>query len=182
MRRGVEPSMNMKRAGTAGVAGGALAAWLATAATPGVRQIVTPVVEPASPIEPRGVDLAAEIRRLHDRLHPDATPNQPGRNLFMFASRRPRPDSAVVAPQAPAPAPSVASVVGPPELKLIGVAEDQGSDGPVRTGILSGPGQLFLVREGQNVTARYRVVRVSPEVVELADVGDGSTLRLALAQ
>ena len=68
----------------------------------------------------------------------------------------------------------------PPPFKLIGVAEDAGPAGPVRTAIVSGPGQLFLVKEGQNVTLRYRVIKISADVVELQDLGDKTTLRLAL--
>jgi hypothetical protein len=39
---------------------------------------------------------------------------------------------------------------------------------------------LFLAKEGENVTARYRVARISSEVVELTDLDDGTVLRLAL--
>ena len=68
-------------------------------------------------------------------------------------------------------------------LKLIGVAEDTTTDGLVRTTIISGPGQLYVVKEGDPVTSRYRVARISPDVVELDDLartGDASVLRLAL--
>ena len=60
------------------------------------------------------------------------------------------------------------------------MAEDAGPAGPVRTAIVSGPGQLFLVKEGQNVTLRYRVIKIAADVVELQDLGDKTTLRLAL--
>jgi hypothetical protein len=66
---------------------------------------------------------------------------------------------------------------------LIGVAEDTTTDGLVRTAIISGPGQLYVVKEGDRVTSRYRVARISPDVVELDDlarIGDASVLRLAL--
>jgi Tfp pilus assembly protein PilP len=65
-------------------------------------------------------------------------------------------------------------------LKLAGIAEDAGAEGPVRTAIISGEGQLYMAKEGDNVTPRYRVVRISPDVVELLDVIDNSTRRLAL--
>ena len=46
--------------------------------------------------------------------------------------------------------------------------------------IISGEGQLFIVKEGEAVTARYRVARISAEVVELIDVSaTTSTRRLA---
>jgi hypothetical protein len=50
----------------------------------------------------------------------------------------------------------------------------------VRTAVISGAGQLFLVKEGEHVTPRYLVAKISADVVELADQGDGSTRRLAL--
>ena len=67
-----------------------------------------------------------------------------------------------------------------PPLKLVGIAEDPGADGPQRTAILVGDGQLFTVKEGENVTARYRVARISVDVVELLDLNDNSLRRLAL--
>ena len=126
----------------------------------------------------RSSELAAEIKRLHERLRPDATPRQPGRNLFAFTAGRPRPQ-----PSAPKPALSEASVVAaaaPPPFKLIGIAEDAGPEGAVRTAIVSAPGQVFVVKQGQNVTLRYRVAKISADVVELTDLGDGSTLRLGM--
>ena len=64
--------------------------------------------------------------------------------------------------------------------KLAGIAEDAGADGPVRTAIISGGGQLFMVKEGETVTPRYRVAKISADVVELTDVIDNSVRRLAL--
>ena len=37
-----------------------------------------------------------------------------------------------------------------------------------------------MVKEGETVTPRYRVAKISADVVELTDVIDDSTLRLAL--
>jgi len=67
-----------------------------------------------------------------------------------------------------------------PALKLIGVAEDTAAGGPIRTAIIAGPGQLYVVREGDRVTPRYQVARVSADVVELNDLTDASVRRLAL--
>ena len=64
---------------------------------------------------------------------------------------------------------------------MIGLAEDAGADGQVvRTAILSGFGELFLVKEGELVKDRFRVGKISAEVVELLDVNDNAPLRLAL--
>ena len=70
-----------------------------------------------------------------------------------------------------------------PPLKLVGLAEDVGADGPVRTAILSSGKELFFAKEGDRIANRYRVVRISGETVELSDEAPGSrglTIRLAL--
>lgn len=171
--------MNPKRTATIVVVGGALLAWLAGAATS------NRVIEPAPaisvpPIDVSGVALEKEIARLHERLRPTATPAQSNRNLFSFRSA---PARAVPAPSAP-PVPALveAPPLPPPlpPLKLVGIAEDAGADGPVRTAIVVGGGQLFTAKEGENVTTRYRVERISADVVELLDLNDNSLRRLAL--
>ena len=171
--------MNPKRTATIVVVGGALLAWLAGAATSNRAIEPAPVLSiPA--IDNSGVALEKEITRLHERLRPTATPTQSNRNLFSFRSA---PVRAVPTPSAPAaPALVEAPPLPPPlpPLKLVGVAEDPGADGPVRTAIVVGDGQLFTVKEGENVTARDRVARISVDVVELLDLNDNSLRRLAL--
>jgi len=85
----------------------------------------------------------------------------------------PRPTPALTA--APAPVP-----LSLPALKLAGIAEDNGADGPERTAFISGEGQLFMVKEGETVTQRYRVTKISADVVELIDLTDDTLRRLAL--
>ena len=65
-------------------------------------------------------------------------------------------------------------------MRLIGISEDPGPDGPIRIAFITTPGQLFNVKEGQTVLDRYRVAKITGEVVELADLTDGSVKRLAL--
>jgi hypothetical protein len=65
-------------------------------------------------------------------------------------------------------------------MKLIGLAEEQGPDGPMRTAILTAFGELLLVKEGETVARRYRVAKISGEAVELVDVSDDTALRLTL--
>ena len=172
--------MNFKRTATIAVVGGALIAWLAAAATSN-REIARAPVVVTLPIDTRGAELANEISRLHERLRPDAPPVEPGRNLFAF-----RAVPVHMPPPAPAAAPMAAlseatpQPLAQPALKLAGIAEDAGPDGPVRTAIISGEGQLFLVKEGESVTARYHVVKISADVVELSDNADHTTRRLAL--
>jgi len=171
--------MKLNAAMTIVVVGG-LAVWLAADALTGTRDAVLRTPERASPIDARGQELAGEVARLHERLGPVSTPLQPGRNLFSFNVPRPRPEP-VVKPVLSESLPVAPVVPPPPPFKLAGIAEDRGPDGPIRTAIISAPGQgPFLVKEGQNVTARYKVTRIAADVVELQDLGDHSVLRLAL--
>ncbi len=168
--------MKLKRAAKFAAVVGALAAWLAAAATSGRRTPPppTPIAKPAAD----GAALANEIAQLHERLRPVSSPRQPSRNLFSYSTPK-APPPALPAPSA---ALSEAAPVRPafPALKLSGIGEDETPDGLVRTAIISGLGQLFIVKEGESVTERYRVLKISPEVVELADLTDGTNLRLAL--
>src|SRR5207247_1204620 len=129
--------------------------------------------------ESRGAELADEIARLHERLRPVATPRRPARNLFAYRA------APATAPTAPAPTPALTAAPAPvplslPALKLAGIAEDNGADGPERTAFISGEGQLFMVKEGETVTQRYRVTKISADVVELIDLTDDTLRRLAL--
>jgi hypothetical protein len=165
--------MNISRTVLIGVAGGALVAWFAAASTSGTRPAMTITTPRAATIDKSGAALAEEIERLHERLHPTATPEQPARNLFEYGARvahAAAPASRVALPAA------VDERVQPaaPVISLIGIAEDAG----VRTAILSGAGQVSLVKEGERVD-RYTVVRIEPTFVELGDPAAG-TLRLDL--
>jgi hypothetical protein len=172
--------MNLKRTATIVVVGGAFGAWLYAAAMPGPRETPRRIVERPAAIDARGQALADEVARLHDRLRPDATPRQPGRNLFQFSAPAPRPTPPPAAPALSEAAPLLPVAPPPPPFKLIGVAEDAGPNGPIRTAIVSMPGQLYTVKEGENVTPRYKVAKIAATVVELVDQNDGSTLRLAM--
>jgi hypothetical protein len=174
--------MHVKRTAAIVLGGGALAAWFAGAATSN-RALPDPVLTRPQPIDSRGAELASEIEKLHERLRPSATPRTPGRNLFTFHAAAAR---AVVEP--PSPPPSRAAIVEAPAaprplelpLKLAGIAEDPGPDGPIRIAFISGEGQLYIVKVGEQVTPRYRVERISADVVELLDLNDQTTRRLAM--
>jgi len=170
--------IHMKRTATIVVVGGALLAWLAGAATSNRTSVPLPIVQ-RTPIELRGEELAVEIARLQERLRPTSTPRQPGRNLFSFHAAAARAARMAPIVAAPAPAP-VEAPPALPALKLAGIAEDEGPEGPMRTAVISGQGQLFLVKEGESVLQRYRVTKISADVVELIDLGDNSIRRLAL--
>src|ERR1700730_4090812 len=153
--------MNVKRVAAICAVGGALAVWLAAASTMLTRPVVTTWERKTTAVELRGAALAAEITRLHERLRPTSAPQLPSRNLFEFSGTAASPAASAGPRQIPdgeAPRPAPAA---PPPLKLVGMAEDSGPDGPVRTAIISGFGQLFIVTEGERVTARYRADKVS---------------------
>jgi len=172
--------MNVKRVAAIGAVGGALAVWLAAASTMLTQPVVETQERKTTAVELRGAALAAEITRLHERLRPTAAPQLPSRNLFEFSGKAPATAAPPVRrdlPDAEAPRPVPAA---PPPLKLVGMAEDPGPDGPVRTAIISGFGQLFIVTEGERVTARYQVARISGEAAEIRDLGDNSTITLVL--
>lgn len=169
--------MNLKWTATLCVAGGALAAWLAVA-TSGGRDASAPAVAQRTAADVRGAELATEIARLHQRLRPTSSPRQPGRDLFRFSAPKPAP--VVPAHTALTEAVAAPAQLPPPPFKLSGVAEDPGQNGPDRTAVIAGSGQLFLVKEGEMVTPRYRVVRISADVVELVDVDTTLPLRLAM--
>ena len=171
--------MNWKRTATIGVVGGALAVWLAGAATSNRRVVDTTIAKP-TPIELRGAELADEIAGLRERLHPVVEPQHRARNLFQFSSRAAAPPSRVDPPvPAISDVPAQRAPAAPP-LKLIGMAEDPGPDGPIRTAIVSGFGQMFFVKEGDSIAERFRVQHLSGEVAELSDLVDSTTYQLAL--
>jgi hypothetical protein len=169
--------MNSKRTATIVVVGGVFAAWLANAMTPVGRAPVASAVETARPVDARGADLAKEIARLHDRLRPEAAPSALGRNLFEF--KRARAAAVVAAPQVATALPPVAAVMPQAPLTLAGIAEDPAANGIVRTAIISGSGQLFLVKEGDEVAPRYKVTKIAADGVDLQDA-DGTFRHLAL--
>jgi hypothetical protein len=170
--------VHVKRTAAIVLGAGAVAAWLQGAAT-SKRPVPDPIIPRPATIDVRGAELASEIAKLHERLRPTATPHTPGRNLFAFRTA-PAIAAAVPIPRAALTEAPIAPAVAQPALKLSGIAEDPGADGPIRQAVISGDGQLFIVKEGELVTPRYRVVKISSDVVELTDLIDGSTRRLAL--
>lgn len=123
--------------------------------------------------------------QLHDWSPKAPAQVRPDRNIFTFT--RPAPKAAPAPPAQGAPgttgllAPGGDGLQPPLQLfKLIGVAEDAGPEGVTRTAIISGQGQLYLVKEGETVAWIYRVGRMSAGAVELLDTTGGPPLRLFL--
>jgi len=116
--------------------------------------------------------------KLHDWSAKTPPYGGPDRNIFTF--RRPAPKAT------PAPPPLAAGLLAggdgrtaaPVIFKLVGVAEDQ--DGATRTAIISGHGQLYMVKEGETLDRIHRVIRVSGDSVELLDTTDGDPRTLFL--
>src|SRR5215470_11061939 len=170
--------MNVKRTAMIGVAGVAVAVWISAAATSNMRTVAPVVPTKPNVVDKSGAALAVEVKRLHERLRPTDAPVH-SRDLFRYAGRTSVPAPTVpAAPAAPVAQQPLLPIVAP--LKLEGLAEDRGDQGPVRTAIISGFGDIFLAKEGDNVTSRYRVAKISPDAVELTDLNDNTPLRLAL--
>ncbi len=174
--------MNHRRTAGFVVAAGAVAVLLAGAATLPSRRGESRTAPPQiAPVDLQGEALNAEIARLRERLRPVAEPRQPARNLFSFAAAR---------RTAPAPEPPVAATSGPLQadvpvapranVSLVGIAEDAGADGPIRTAILTVDGQLMLTRVGEQASARFTILSITPEGVDVADLVAGTTIRLSL--
>jgi hypothetical protein len=173
--------MNVKRILALGLACGAVAAWWAAASTTTRPTSTDNLVRKTTPVEIRGAELAAEIARLRERLHPTIVPQMPSRNLFEFSARRsaPRP-AALTAPDAAAVEPPT-PVLAPPLLKLVGIAEDDGPEGAVRTAIISSSsGELFFAKPGDQLGDRYQIAKISSEAAEVTDLADDSTFTLVL--
>lgn len=158
-----------------------LAAWLASAGV--VEQTPQPAAAP-TPVRTTGTEtLAEEVQaqagRLRERLAAAPAPQQPARNPFAFAPKPVLRPARTPAALSATPSPPVF----PPEpaLSLIGLAEDASPKGPIRTAIISaGADELFLVKVGDFIGARYRVDAIGADAVELFDLTTSSVRRLAL--
>ena len=124
-------------------------------------------------------DIEREATRLEARVRREAAYTQPQRNPFRFGAASPiasLPDGpAEGATLAETPAPPAPP---PPPVSLAGIAEDQVEQRVERTAILSSPGGILLVHEGEDVLGQYRVAKIESEAVELVSHADGTTLRL----
>jgi hypothetical protein len=171
--------MNWKSTATIGVSGGTLVALLATAAPSIDRRHDT--LPPAASIDTKqGAALVAQTARLLGPLSPQIPPSKSTRNPFAFAH------SAAVSASTPSgPAEPIGGSapdpirLPPPPFTLVGLAEDRASGATVMTAILSSPGALQFVKQGDRVTGGYRVTTISAESVELLDA-DGRSLLLRL--
>lgn len=180
MLRSAVFAMKLNRVLVFAVVGAALAAWLAAASTAGRRPIVVSPAHRTTTVEVRGAELAAEISRLRERLHPTTAPQAPTRNLFAFSRATPAHRAEIASRPEVTEEPTTPPAPAPPSFRLVGIAEDEGPDGPVRTAIISSRDYLFFAKVGEEVTTRYRIAKISGEAAELTDIGDGSSITLVL--
>ena len=150
--------------------GGLLATWLAVTpnTTTPARSSLAAAPRTSVVRDVTADDLNLQESRLREHL--GSAPLRPsGRNPFRFggASEKPRQTPAAPAAMAP-PAPL-------PSLSLSGIATDKGT----RSAIITGDGQLYLVKEGELVAGRYHVVTVDGDAVTLRS-DSGEDLRLVL--
>lgn len=124
-------------------------------------------------------DIEALADSLHARLHSEAVLRAPERDPFHFQTRvQQRPPAFVPPPSA------VANLPPPPPplpiLTLSGVASDVVDGKPRRSAVISLPGGVLIVREGESVAGLYTVVAITDDAIELEAPADGSrrTLRL----
>jgi hypothetical protein len=159
-------------------------AWLASAA--GVTRPPRIVRVPPTPPDSIQLDaLAAEVQtqagRLREHLANAPAPRATARNPFSFysAPSARRPASADVR-HATTPAP-IAPEMREPVIELIGIAENPGANGPVRTALITNEQEdLMMVTSGQRILSRYDVLVITAEAVDLKDIQTGATRRLIL--
>jgi hypothetical protein len=166
------------------VVGGAgiLTVWLVAASiapsrTVDIRTAPTTVGTPTDRSAPRSTPLtrfraglaamqgSRAIQRDPFRFRPQASPG-PG-------SRRVSPAAVPELPGEPRPP--------RPELQLLGIAEDTRDGTVVRSAVISSMNQLYLVGEGEQMALRFLITRVGADSVDVEDLAEGVTFRIALS-
>jgi hypothetical protein len=177
----VETLVSIKRFSWPGVivvAGSTALSWMTgSSAVPPAERASTAARSDREPGNAMPTAASIAAMRLHDWGPRPAAPGRAARDIFAF--RRRTPPGPPIASNAPL---AIVVPVQPPLalFKLIGVAEDAGAGGVTRTAIISGQGQLYLVKEGETVASIYRVGMLSADSVELLDSTGGPVVRLAL--
>jgi hypothetical protein len=154
--------------------GGLVATWFAV--TPAPAPPASHLAEAPRTSATREVtvdDLNVQEARL--REHPGRVPLRPtGRNPFRFGKSS-TPAAPAQEPAASTTAPPAVTSVPQPSLFLSGIFTDKGK----RSAIITGDAQLYVVKEGESVAGRYRVVTVDSDAVTLKDDA-GTETRLVL--
>jgi hypothetical protein len=179
--------MHLSR-GVAWIGGAAmLATWFIAAAGQGGSRSTPAVIADESrhltETERAAVEIQQQADRLRSRLVVAPAPSEARRNPFVFRTREvqsARDVSTTPESAAAEPAAAAAPLPEPDPFTLSGVATDENPEGPVRTAVLSGLGDVFLVKAGDIVASRYEIVAVGADAVELKDVTSGRTFRIGL--
>jgi hypothetical protein len=162
-----------KSLNTLWLAVGLVALWLGVTPNP-AGPVASRAAATAPAVEVRGAPPDdVNLQELKVRKHPaQSSLATPTRNPFRFGKTRaleaPPPAVPVTAP-----APEISRE---PSFTLAGIA----TEGQTRTAIISGEGQLYLVKQGGSVSDRFRVVAVESDAVTLVDP-NGVQTRLVLA-
>ena len=156
-----------------------LAGWLASwSAAPQQATVSSPAARPTA-ARAAALDISKEADRLQTRVAREREYLRPERDPFRFT---PRGSVAALPPatvELPASEPPPA-IVTPPPASLSGIAEDETNGRIERTAVLSLPSDVLLVREGDEIPGRYRVIRIESDAVELQSLDTGQTVRLSL--
>lgn len=160
--------MNWQSTAIIGVISGTVVTLLATASPSLDRH--RQAVAPAPSIDSQqGAALSAATDRLGKAPRPQAVPSVSTRNPFAFANPAAPPVARTEPAQSVAALPSP-DTGRPLPFTLVGLAEDRSSGSLVVTAILSSPGSLHFVRQGDRVEGGYRVAAITAEGAEL--IGD----------
>jgi len=180
--------MTLRSAAVYGSCGAVLVACLAAANMPSQDSELarTPQAPRRAP-EAIAVDVQSQAARLHARMADAPAPVASFRNPFAFneTTRIARPSDSMVH-AAIAPVPPVTFTPAPPQLVLMGIAEDATPAGPQRTAVLALPqaqgdsDDVLFAREGDSILGRYRVTKIGADAVELEDLTTNAYRRLAL--
>jgi hypothetical protein len=169
--------MTWTRTALLGLVGGTLVTLIAGAS---MLSVSTPAAIDAPPAPP-AVDretLVTDLARLRARQPRLAATGAASRNPFQFKAAPTQP-LAMPPPSSP-PSPAVSPLRTAPPLTLVGLAEEDGPAGRVRTAIISDAGGLHFAKIGDAVSGGYRVTAIREDAVELSGTADAAPLLLRL--
>jgi len=102
-----------------------------------------------------------------------------GRNIFKVFVERPKLSKVIVAPVTPQAQAYVPPPPPPIELKYYGYTTPEGGTKRI---FLAHDKDVFIAREGEIVDHRYKVIRISPNSVEILDVLRNNSQSIPLTQ
>jgi len=154
-----------------------------------VSDFTSPAAQPANPVRAvRGGKKPAAVQSIDPTLRRDLLASSEetkyegaGRNIFrVFVEPPPRPIVSVVANQPEATGPPPPPPPPPINLHFYGFATSR-PDGAKRIFLSQGE-DVFIASEGDIVDRRYKVVRISPNAVEILDVLSNNRQSIPLTQ